>query len=167
MNTGRFLGILVSSLFAYQMPVMAQIKLLDDPDIAAYRPRYNAPVFEDKEEKQAINVSKVYVTPKWDVTYKLNRALDSVYRKNKTIKLAEGYRILVYSGTDKNLVNDLKQKVYKLYPNIEVYTIFKQPEYRVSFGDFIDKIQAYDYLKKISVYVPNALIIQDQINIRK
>lgn len=150
---------------------IAQGRLLDDPDIASYRPRFPAPVIEGKkEENAALNLAapngpKAYRTPKLDVTWKLNRALDSVYQKNKQIKYAQGYRVLAYSGTDRNAMNEVKQKVYKLFPDIEIYPVFKQPEYRVTVGDFIDKLEAYEYLLKVLPQVPEAIIIQDQINI--
>jgi hypothetical protein len=149
-------------LFSY-----AQGRLADDPEIASYRPRYAAPVFATKEVVlPPTKEAKTYVSPKLDVSAKLNRMLDSVYQNCRNIKYAEGYRVLVFSGTDRVAMNEVKQKVYKLYPNMEMYTVFKQPEYRVTFGDFIDKIQAYDYWLKISAMVPGALIVQDQINIR-
>ena len=160
------------SLVAFPCVTMAQGRLLDDPDIASYRPRFPAPAMEGKKETTAAASSvalptgaKVYRTPKLDVTWKLNRALDSVYQKNKQIKYAQGYRVLAYSGTDRNAMNEVKQKVYKLFPDVEIYSVFKQPEYRVTIGDFIDKLQAHEYLLKVIPQVPEALIIQDQINI--
>jgi len=162
-----FLGLLV----AFPCVVMAQGRLLDDPDIASYRPRFPAPAMEGKKETSATasavlpTGTKVYRTPKLDVTWKLNKALDSVYQKNKDIKFAQGYRVLAYSGTDRNEMTEIKQKIYKLIPDVEIYSIFKQPEYKVTIGDFIDKLQAYEYLLKIRSQVPDALIIQEQVNI--
>lgn len=160
--------LIIVSLGVCQASLMAQGRLLDDPDIASFRPRFPAPVMESREERTstaADNSVKKYKTPRLDVTNRLNRSLDSVYKQNIEIKLAQGYRVLVYSGTDRLAMNDIKQKVYKLFPNVEIYSVFKQPEYRVSFGDFIDKLQAYDYLLKVAPAVSGALIIQDQINI--
>ncbi len=166
MKGSRFVVFLIAGLCICQLS-LAQGRLADDPDIASYRPRFSPPVFENSQEQTPpSSEGKSFASPKLDVTSKLNRTLDSVYQKNKLIKLAEGYRVLVFSGTDREAMNEAKQKVYKLYPNMEIYSVFKQPEYRVSFGDFIDKIQAYDYLVKIVSVVPGALIVQDQINIR-
>ena len=144
----------------------AQTNLADDPDIAAYRPRFPSRKPES-ETKSIVPKTKVFVNPQYDITKKLNLKLDSVFIRNKQIKYADGYRILVFSGTDKTEMNHIKQKVYKMFPYIEVYTVFKQPEYRISFGDFIDKIQAYNYLLKIRLLIPDALLVQDQINIKR
>lgn len=156
---------LLFASMAFARPVFAQ-NLADDNDIATYRPRFKPAKQENLAESNTVQAKKKFIEPKLDVTKLLNQTLDSVYVKNKQIKFAQGYRILVYAGTDKILMNQIKQKVYKAFPDIELYTVFKQPEYRISFGDFIDKIQANNYLTKILPSISSALIVQDQINIR-
>ena len=162
----KIVGISFILLTDVQFGYSQVVKYADDGDISAYRPRFK-PVESSSSVETTITVSnKKYVEPKLDVTKSLNQTLDSVFVKNKQIKYAQGYRVLVYAGTDKLLINQTKQKVYKQFPDIELYSIFKQPEYRISFGDFIDKIQANNYLTKILPVIPNALIVQEQINIR-
>jgi hypothetical protein len=147
---------------------LAQIRQIDDPDIASLRPRFSSKATETASSANSSTpINKQNITPQADVTSRLNQTLDSVYVKNKQVKYAQGYRILVYSGTDKIQMNQVKKQVYKLFPEIEVYTVFKQPEYRISFGDYIDKIQAHNDLMKISPSLRTALIVQEQINLRK
>jgi hypothetical protein len=153
-------------LTAVQFGYSQATKYADDGDISAYRPRFKPIESSSSLETTVAPTNKKYTEPKLDVTKSLNQTLDSVFVKNKQIKYAQGYRVLVYAGTDKLLINQIKQKVYKQFPDIELYSIFKQPEYRISFGDFIDKIQANNYLTKILPVIPNALIVQEQINIR-
>ena len=140
----------------------------DDPDIAMYRIRFKPELPFAKASDTIHPVSsKVFIEPKDDITKKLNRSLDSVYVKNKQIKYSQGYRILVYSGTDKVEMSEIRQKVYKQFRDIELYTEFKAPDYRITFGDYIDKIQAHKVLVKILPSIPGALIIQEQITIHK
>jgi len=155
-------AVLLSASMAFCQSVFAQ-NYSDDSDIATYRPRFKPTNQESVAEPKAAVSKKKFSEPKLDVTKSLNVALDSVYVKNKQIKFAQGYRVLVYAGTDKVLMNQIKQKVYKAFPDIALYTVFKQPEYRISFGDFIDKIQANNYLTKILPVISNALIVQEQI----
>jgi len=157
-----FFSLLTSVQFVYSQAS----KYADDGDISSYRPRFKSTESTSSVEAMSVVSNKKYTEPKLDVTKSLNQTLDSVFVKNKQIKYAQGYRVLVYSGTDKLLINQIKQKVYKQFPDIELYSIFKQPEYRISFGDFIDKIQANNYLTKILPVIPDALIVQEQINIR-
>lgn len=165
MNGAR-ISVFIFLMTVVQLGYSQTTKYADDADIAAFRPRFK-PVESGASTEQTIApTNKKYAEPKLDVTKSLNQTLDSVFVKNKQIKYAQGYRVLVYAGTDKLLINQIKQKVYKQFPDIELYSIFKQPEYRISFGDFIDKIQANNYLTKILPVIPNALIVQEQINIR-
>jgi len=161
-----FKGCCLFILLLSQHSYAQSLSLSEDPDIASYRTKFN--VNKPNEAKTEITTynSKKYTKPQLDITQKLNQKLDSIYIKNKQIKFAQGYRVLVFSGTDKKEMNLVKQKVYQLFPDVEVYTIFKQPEYRILFGDFIDKIHAYNYLVKIQNTLPNALIVQDKINIQ-
>jgi len=141
-------------------------QLADDPDIASYRVRFNPGVQASKQEPLVSSGIKRNPISRMEVTRRLNESLDSVYEGNKHLKFAQGYRILVYSGIDKTTMNQLKEKVYRLFPNGEVYTVFKQPEYRILYGDFIDKIHAYNHLVKIQSLIPDALIVQEKINIQ-
>ncbi len=156
--------VIVAPLSAQQLAKPAG----EDPDIAMYRIRFKPelPFARVADTIQPVSL-KVFTEPKEDVTKKLNRSLDSVYIKNKQIKYSQGYRILVYSGTDKVEMSDIRQKVYRQFREIELYTEFKAPDYRITFGDYIDKIQAHNVLVKILPSIPGALIIQDQINIHK
>ena len=163
MNLVRISFILLTVV---QLAHSQAVKYADDGDISAYRPRFKPTESSSTVETTATVSNKKYVEPTLDVTKTLNQTLDSVFVKNKQIKYAQGYRVLVYSGTDKLALNQIKQKVYMQFPDIELYNVFKQPEYRISFGDFIDKIQANNYLTKILPIIPNALIVQEQINIR-
>lgn len=164
--SGVKISVLVFLLTAVQFGYSQGVRYVDDADIAAYRPRFKPLESSSSVETTTSASNKKYTEPKLDATKSLNQTLDSVFVKNKQIKYAQGYRVLVYSGTDKLQINQIKQKVYMQFPDIELYNIFKQPEYRISFGDFIDKIQANNYLTKILPVIPNALIVQEQINIR-
>lgn len=149
---------------------IAQPRLAEDVEIASLRPRFvpKNPTVEIVEPlAPVVTVNKAGVVPTEDVTKRLNKALDSVYVHNKQIKYASGFRVLVFSGTDKTEMNVIKQKVYKAFPDIEIYTEFKQPEYRIAFGDFIDKLEAHNHLVKIRPAIPDALIVQEQINIKR
>ena len=166
MNVAK-INVIVFLLTAVQFGYSQATKYTDDTDIAAFRPRFKPLESSSSSVEETVAISnKKYSEPKLDVTKSLNQTLDSVFVKNKQIKYAQGFRVLVYSGTDKLQINQIKQKVYKAFPEIELYNIFKQPEYRISFGDFIDKIQANNYLTKILPVIPNALIVQEQINVR-
>jgi len=144
-------------------------KVSDDPDIAAFRPRFKPelPMVKIDTVASVVANKPAYSIPKEDVTQRLNISLDSVYERNKSQKFADGFRILAYSGPDKVKMNEAKQKVYKLFPNADLYQEWIPPDYRIEFGDYIDKIQAYNVLVKARPVIPEALIIRKTINLKK
>jgi hypothetical protein len=113
-----------------------------------------------------------YVLPQADTdTTLLNQRprflLDSINQVNAKLKLMDGFRILLYQGTDKEASLKAKEQAYKLLPNSNIYTAYKQPNYRVKLGDFTDRLEAYRVKEKIlSKTFPNAIIIQDNVFIK-
>ena len=92
--------------------------------------------------------------------------LDSVALANKKLKYTQGFRILVYTGFDKKQANTAKETLYKSLGNVEIYTIFKQPTYKVKLGDFNNWLDANFILNtKVIQNFPSALIVPDLINI--
>lgn len=100
-----------------------------------------------------------------DVTAKLNAKLDTIAEKNKLIKFTNGYRIQVYLGNSKEESNLAKEKLYKLFRDANIYASYKQPDYKVKFGDYTDRLEVYYVLMSIRNDFPNALIIEEQVNI--
>lgn len=100
-----------------------------------------------------------------DVTAKLNAKLDTIAEKNKLIKFTNGYRIQVYLGNSKEESNLAKEKLYKFFRDANIYASYKQPDYKVKFGDYTDRLEVYYVLMSIRNDFPNALIIEEQVNI--
>ncbi|MBY0427022.1 MAG: hypothetical protein K2Q22_15415 [Cytophagales bacterium] len=100
-----------------------------------------------------------------DVTVKLHAKLDTIAEKNKLIKYTNGYRIQVYLGNNKEESNLAKEKLYKLFRDANIYATYKQPDYKVKFGDYTDRLEVYYVLMSIRNDFPNALIIEEQVNI--
>ena len=100
-----------------------------------------------------------------DVTAKLNAKLDTIAEKNKLIKFTNGYRIQVYLGNSKEESNLAKEKLYKLFREANIYASYKQPDYKVKFGDYTDRLEVYYMLMSLRNVFPNSLIIEEQVNI--
>ena len=100
-----------------------------------------------------------------DVTAKLNAKLDTIAEKNKQIKFTNGYRIQVYLGNSKEESKSAKEKLYKLFRDANIYASYKQPDYKVKFGDYTDRLEVYYVLMSLRNDFPNALIIEEQVNI--
>ena len=135
-------------------------------DVSAYRPKYHLAV-EQIEATNNAQTTKQPFAPKLDVTRQLNAKLDSLALKNKRFKYAQGYRILVYTGASSEEVAKIKDQVVALVGDEPVYSIYKQPTFRVKVGDFMNRVDAGASLQLLKKDFPNAILIQDQIVILK
>lgn len=128
-------------------------------DISEFRPRYGS--IETDNKKEAVKE----VPPTHHNNKQVNGLLEEIARENRNIKYARGYRIQVYNGNDPQEVNKVKEKVYKLYPDINLYTTYRQPTFKIKAGDYLEKLEAqraYVQLKKI---FPTALLMEEKVNL--
>ncbi|WP_192823308.1 sporulation protein [Rufibacter sp. LB8] len=93
--------------------------------------------------------------------------MDSVAVVQKNIRYAAGYRILAYTGIERKAAMDLRNSLVQRLPEQRDYLTFKQPTYQLKFGDFFTRVEAQAALAKIRDLLPNALLVQETINIPK
>ncbi|WP_148041221.1 PDDEXK family nuclease [Rufibacter immobilis] len=93
--------------------------------------------------------------------------MDSVVQVNRNIKYAAGYRILAYTGVERKTAMDLRNNIVRRLPEQKDYLTFKQPTYQLKIGDFMSRVEAQVALTKIQDLLPNALLVQETINIPK
>jgi hypothetical protein len=97
-----------------------------------------------------------------------NAAMDSLltalYEANKSVKSVQGYRILVYSGTDREEAERVKGTLdVKLQERSEMG--YDKPNFKVRVGSFVQRLEAYKTLVKVHKEFPNAILVIDKINI--
>jgi hypothetical protein len=86
-------------------------------------------------------------------------------RGNYLPVLVNGYRLQVLTTTDRNVANQMKAKMYSLFPNEKAYILNKRPYYSVHQGDYFS-LEAAQAAKKIveknlgvTIYVVNAQLL--------
>lgn len=135
-------------------------------DLSAYRPQYKA------EEKAAASTGKAsdntqtIVKPTHDITARLDTALSAIAVQNKNLRYAQGYRIQIYSGNNRDEANKARDRSYALFPDITPHFIYNQPTFRVKVGDFIDRLEAQRVYAGLLAEFPNAMVVQDRIEIK-
>jgi hypothetical protein len=134
----------------------ASAKVMDD--VSIYRPKY--PV-EDTE------APVTRVEPTAHVNSKVAVLMDSVASVNKNIKYAQGYRILAYNGSERQTVMGLRKAIIARVPEQKDYLTYQQPNFRLKIGDYFSRVEAQQVLNQVLDLIPNAQIVQDQINIPK
>lgn len=126
-------------------------------DLSVYRPKYTVP--------EAGATARV--EPTHHVNDKVAVLMDTVASVNKNIKYAQGYRILAYNGSERQTVMNLRKAIISRVPEVKDYLTYQQPNFRLKIGDFFSRVEAQQVLNQLSDLIPNAQIVQDQINIDK
>ena len=83
--------------------------------------------------------------------------------KSKTIP---GYRVQIasFSGTSsKANAFDLRDRFSADYPEVQVYIVFDEPNFKVKVGDFRTRLEAYAFLQKIKEFY-KGYITKDNIS---
>jgi hypothetical protein len=98
---------------------------------------------------------------------KIDAYLAEKAAKNKNIKYANGYRIQLYVGRERKLVDDAKIYIYQTYPNINPYLTYSLPIYKLKLGDFITRTEAERLLNQLKPLYPEAIIVPEKIDVAK
>lgn len=97
----------------------------------------------------------------------LDTAIQKNIDKNKIANVIDGYRIQLFSGSERNNANALKTKFLKLYPETPAYLIYQQPYFKLRVGDYRTKIEAQQIFYKLQDDFGQVIIIPDKINLPK
>ena len=149
---------LVFICLSYRFQISAQTT----ENFETYRPKFD---YLKSNPSSTNTVVKEDIKPNNDVTADLNEKLDSIASRNKKIKFTQGYRVIVYSGTNKEEVKKIREKVYTIFPDIDIYQIYKQPDYKIKVGDYTNRFEAHQVLNELKKVFPEALIVMEQVNI--
>ncbi|MFL5730879.1 MAG: SPOR domain-containing protein [Cytophagaceae bacterium] len=135
-----------------------------EEDLRGSRIKYQ--VQEDKKTTaDAATVNKVQTPPSRDVTKELSLKMDSIARKNQNLRFAEGYRIQVYSGPSREEAYRARDRVLDILPSVDVYPLYRSPVFRVSVGDYAERLEANNAFVKLKREFPNAILVPARINI--
>lgn len=119
-------------------------------------------------KEQIFTTSTGLALPAYNNSLRVNSLLDSIYAANKNIKFIDGFRIQVFNGDSKDEANAAKEYLYKIFPNADIYTVYKQPTYRIKLGDFTNKYDAKRVLEKnILKAFPKAILIPDNVFLKQ
>lgn len=153
-NSGVYDENLVSYLKKYtEVPTPEKVK------ITVTQESVNQPINEVVIAKKITNE-----LPNRHDNVQMDTLMSALYEFNKTVKSVQGYRISVYSGSD-------RQEAQKIENNIErnlqerAEMSYDKPNFRVRVGSFIQRLEAYKTYKKLHKVYPNAIIVLDKINI--
>lgn len=77
-----------------------------------------------------------------------------------------GYRIQIHFGSERDKAKDIKSQFLSKYPGVLAFEEYEQPHFKIRVGNFSTKLEAYKFMKEISLDFPNAFIVQDDIELK-
>jgi len=99
-----------------------------------------------------------HITPKHAINDQLDYLLTRKKAVNEQTQYVQGYTIQVYAGRSREKAFKIKHKLYTCYPAITPEVIYHLPNYIVSLGKFLDKLEAYPAYDAIRRWMPQAII---------
>lgn len=100
------------------------------------------------------------------VTGKLDSLLSGRAIRDLATPRIAGFRILVYTGNERELAVKTKESLYREYPDADLYMSYQSPTFRVHMGDFYRKLDAYLVLKQMLPRFPGSVLVPAIVNLK-
>lgn len=75
----------------------------------------------------------------------------------------KGFRVQIYSGSNRNEAQSIQGRFKGLYPDMEAYMTYHEPNYRVKVGDFRSRSEANNYMRILRSQYNNVFVFQEDI----
>jgi len=80
---------------------------------------------------------------------------------------ANGYRVQIFTGSNRNEAYNAQSKFNELYPDLKTYIIYSEPNFKVRAGDFRTRLEASKLMEQLRSQFPSLFIITERINLPK
>jgi hypothetical protein len=77
---------------------------------------------------------------------------------------AQGYRVQIFNGANRNDAYAAQAKLQTKYPDIRTYISYREPDFKVHAGDFRTRMEATKLLQELRPLFPVMFIIREKIN---
>jgi hypothetical protein len=86
--------------------------------------------------------------------------------KSANTPVAQGFRVQIFSSTDRQKAYTEQSKFKASYPNIRSYISYTQPYYKLRVGDFRTRLEAEKLINKLRPKYQGLFIFAERINPR-
>ena len=133
-------------------------------DVAKYRPVFAAP---KEVPLAAVPAVRTVVPPTNSVNPLVEQRLRDQAYTNQNVKYAQGYRLLVYLGIERDQVMAIRRTVIGRYPDETDYITFKSPVYRLYIGDYLTRLDAARAIARLRGLTPKLELEATQVVLNK
>lgn len=75
-----------------------------------------------------------------------------------------GYRVQIFYGSDRRQVYNEQSKFSSLFPTLNTYITYKEPNYYLRVGDFRTRLEAQKLINELRPNFPTLFIFREKIN---
>ena len=145
--------------------VVKETQLDLNDDFSKYRPEVEI-VKSQLETQEEVFIQNEPINSPYDLDDRLQALSDSMIAKNDSIRLVDGYTILVYSGNNELEAGRVRNRLFDIVPDLESRFSYKLPTYFVKVGQFYQQIEAQPLYKQIRAYYPSSSIVPEKFPIK-
>lgn len=142
------------------------VDLSHSDDLSKYNPQVELNN-QDEGVKTADTIHNEPLQTRFDISEKLNSLLDSVRVGNDTVRMINGFTVLVYSGNNQTEAGRVRNRLFDIVPEMNARFSYKLPTYFVKVGQFYQQVEAQSLYRKIRTYYPTASIVPDKFPIEQ
>lgn len=104
------------------------------------------------------NAVTVHKDPRLDLLVKKQIQINEETSREAR-RIGKGFRLLVVNTSKRDEAVAAKTKVYTYFPELKSYLIYQSPFYKLKVGNFKERKEAEDYLKRLKKYFPEGVFI--------
>lgn len=105
------------------------------------------------------------------VTYHQDQEITTLINKHiicsENSKTIPGFRVQIHFGSVREKSSEIRTKFLKLFPEMNAYEIYQQPNFKIRVGDFRTRLEAQGFQKQLSSEFPSSFVVVDQIQLPK
>ncbi len=135
-------------------------------DLSQYNPKVELAETKTGEGSDEIIQNDPLESP-FDISDQLDMLIDSMRVGNDSIRMMDGYTILVYSGNNGTEAGRVRNRLFDIVPDMTARYTYKLPTYFVKVGQFFQQVEAQPLYRKIREYYPTASIVPDKFPIEE
>ena len=80
---------------------------------------------------------------------------------------SEGYRVQIFSGSDRKGAFDAQAKFQEKYPDQRTYLIYREPNFKVRVGNYRSRLEAEKMMQELRPWFSGLFIIPGKIDLPK
>ncbi len=79
------------------------------------------------------------------------------------IRSGKGFRVVVYSGSDRAKAVAAKARFMRTFPSIRAYLSYSAPQFKIKVGDYRNRAEAYKMVQVLRPFFKPVMIVPDVI----